>query len=85
MSNSVACDRTRRPNVLNVARHQRDAGSSHRLLRTRSRQAAVRHVRMYAAAHDQDDGARKFAWQPPNGLAHIRCWKRVALNRPMER
>jgi hypothetical protein len=44
MSNSVACHRTHRPNVLNAARHQRDAGPSHRPLQTRSHQAAVRHV-----------------------------------------
>jgi hypothetical protein len=44
MSNSVACHRTHRPNVLNAARHQRDAGPSHRPLQTRSHQTAVRHV-----------------------------------------
>jgi hypothetical protein len=44
MSNSVACHGTHRPNVLNAARHQRDAGSSQRPLQTRSHQAAVRHV-----------------------------------------
>jgi hypothetical protein len=44
MSNSVACHRTRGPKVLNATRHQRDAGSSHRPLQTRSHQAAVRHA-----------------------------------------